>query len=63
MAHVHVMDALKIVTHECVKAIDVIGANEIQLKNVIIVKPELNDCSGFEGIDEHCMSAYITLLF
>ena len=50
------MCALKIVTQESIKVVDNIGTNVTQLKNVIIVTPELNYCSGFEDIDEHCMS-------
>jgi len=49
----HMQEILK---YESIKAIDIIGTNVMQLKNVINIIPELNDCSGFEGIDEHCMN-------
>ena len=43
MACVHVMCALEIVGHESIKVIDIFGTNAMQLNNVIIVTPELND--------------------
>ena len=55
MVHRHILCALKIATCEHIKIIDIVGNNPMQLKNVIIVTPELNDYSHFEVIGEHTL--------
>ena len=47
MARRYMTHVLEILIRESIKVSGIIGINSMQLENVIIVTPELNDCSDF----------------
>ena len=55
----------EVIKYDSIETIDILGSlNEEMLNHVIDKMPELNDCSGFVGINEQCMdnTNIITLL-